>query len=366
MTDISVFIPVYKESEQLFGMLDILSKQDADKEIIVTVDEPTNAFFEKTREWDKVRFLFNEKRVGKASALNAAVEVSTGRILLFLDADIELPDDPFFLKKIVEKMKYTDVLDIKKKVNRNSFLSRMAYYEYFTFNASSWLASKYLGKCPAVNGAAFAIQKETFNSVRGFRKVVSEDVDIATRAFLNNSSFAYSNEVEVRNQICSEWRSWFRQRRRWALGQAMWFRDWYKDLARVAFKKPQVFLPGLFFLYPSVVALFLNVAVPSNWMCQSLWVFSFLLSIKFNIALPIFLVSVTMAGLLKGIIISLASFGVTAGIFYGFSRKLGFQIKLHELFVFYFFYSILWLALITVSSVQVFVLKKNTAPDWKI
>jgi cellulose synthase/poly-beta-1,6-N-acetylglucosamine synthase-like glycosyltransferase len=365
VTEISVFIPVYKESDQLFSMLDKLSSQDADKEILVTVDEPTPALLEKSKCYPSVKFTFNRERMGKVNALNEVAKTATGLVFLFLDADVEIPDDSEFLTKIVQKMKYTDVLDIKKKVNRNSFLSKMAYYEYFTFNASSWLASKYLGKCPAVNGAAFAMRKETFESVKGFRKVVAEDIDIATRAFLNNSTFAYSNDVEVTNQVYADWKTWFKQRRRWAIGQNEWLRDWYKDLAKVCFHKPQVILPGLFFLYPSVIAFFLNVAVPSTWMFQGLWVFSFFLSVKFNIALPIFLMSLGMAGLLKGVLISLASFGVTAGIFFGFSRKLGFKIKLHELFVYYFFYSVLWLVIITVGFVQVVGFKKKNAPDWK-
>jgi cellulose synthase/poly-beta-1,6-N-acetylglucosamine synthase-like glycosyltransferase len=365
VTDISVFIPVYRESDQVFSMLDKLSSQDADKEILVTVDEPTSAFLEKSKIFSFAKFFFNKERMGKANALNEVAKTATGRVFLFLDADVEIPDDSEFLTKILQKMKYTDVLDIKKKVNGNSFLSKMTYYEYFTFNASSWLASKYLGKCPAVNGAAFAMRKETFDSVKGFRKVVAEDIDIATRAFLKNNSFAYSNDVEVRNHVYSDWRTWFKQRRRWAIGQAMWLRDWYKDLARVCLHKPQVILPGLFFLYPSVIALFLNVAVPSAWMYQGIWVFSFFLSVKFNIALPIFLMSLGMAGLLKGMIISLASFCVTAAIFFGFSRKLGFKIKLHELFVYYFFYSVLWLAIMTLGFVQVIGFKKKVAPDWK-
>src|SRR4030066_313512 len=98
LTDISVFIPVFKESGQLPSLLNRLLEQDASKEIIVTVDEPTEAF--------------------------------------------------------LEEMKH-----IKKKVERKSFLSKMAYYEYFTFNISSWIASRYLQKCPATNGAAFAIKK---------------------------------------------------------------------------------------------------------------------------------------------------------------------------------------------------------------
>lgn len=87
----------------------------------------------------------------------------------------------------------------------------MTYYEYFTFNISSWMASNYLKKCPAANGAAFAIKRETFDSVGGFNKVVAEDIDIATRAFLDDHSFAYTMEVEVRNVVHSDWRSWFTQ-----------------------------------------------------------------------------------------------------------------------------------------------------------
>jgi cellulose synthase/poly-beta-1,6-N-acetylglucosamine synthase-like glycosyltransferase len=365
VTDISIFIPVYRESEQLIAILSRLSSQDVDKEIVVTVDEPTDAFLEEMEQFSNVRFLVNRQRVGKVNALNAAVKESTGRVLLFLDADLELPDDPDFLKKIIAEMHYTDVLDIKKNVKKNSFLSKMAYYEYFSFNISSWLASRYLHKCPAVNGAAFAITKDAFDSVNGFRGVVAEDIDIATRAFLNDSSFAYSDNVEVRNVVFSDWRSWFRQRRRWSIGQALWVKDWYKDLFRKCFKKPQVFLPGLFFLYPSVMVLFLNIAVPSTWMYQSLWTFAFLLSFKFNIAWPVFLISMASADVLKSLLISLGSFAVTALIFYGFSRKLGFKIKLHELFVYYFFYSLLWMVIMIVGFVQVAVFKKKAAPDWK-
>ena len=71
------------------------------------------------------------------------------------------------------------------------------------------------------------------------------------------------------------------------------------------------------------------------------------------------------ADVLKSLLISLGSFAVTALIFYGFSRKLGFKIKLHELFVYYFFYSLLWMVIMIVGFVQVAVFKKKAAPDWK-
>ncbi len=366
--DISIFIPIYKNSNQIACILKELTSQNLKKEIFVTVDEPTKEFSEKIKQLEdaNVKFLINEKRLGKANALNKTVELSSGKVLLFLDADVEVPRDPDYLRKIVMEMQHADVLDIKKQVSKGkSFLSKMAYYEYFTFNISAWLASRFMHKCPAVNGAAFAIKRETFEKVHGFHKVVAEDIDIATRAFLDDRSFAYTTEVEVKNVVHSEWQKWFRQRKRWAIGQALWLKDWYRELGKRFFKKPQVFLPSLFFLYPSVAVFLLSAVVPSLWMYDSLLVFSLFLSVKFNIALPVFLVSLATADLLKIALISLSSFGMTAAVFYGFSRKLKFKIKLHELFLYYFFYSTLWMSIIVIGHIQVLAFKKNAAPDWR-
>ncbi|MEM2967904.1 MAG: glycosyltransferase family 2 protein [Candidatus Bathyarchaeia archaeon] len=364
MTDISVFIPVYKESQQLPSILKKLVPQAVSKEIFVSIDEPETQFLEKMQSFAGVKFIINKKRIGKANALNNAVKLSSGKVLLFLDADVELPDDQDFLKKIIDEMEHTDVLDIKKRVIRNSFLSKMTYYEYFTFNISAWIASEHLRRCPATNGAAFAIKRETFDAVNGFGNVVAEDLDIATKAFLKGYSFAYTKEVEVLNVVHSSWRKWFKQRRRWAIGQALWLKSCYKDLFRECIKKPQIFLPGLFFLYPSIAMFFLTVMVPSNWLHDSLVMGSFLLSLKFNIALPVFLASLATADLLKALLISLASFAVTAFTFHVFARKLKFKIKLHELFIYYFLYSIAWIAIIAIGYIQVLLFKKKAAPDW--
>jgi poly-beta-1,6-N-acetyl-D-glucosamine synthase len=369
--DISIFVPVYKESNQLAGVLKELGTQNVIKEIFVTVDQPTEAFVEKLKVLESenvnVTFLVNKERVGKANALNSTVKLSAGKILLFLDSDVGIGNDPDYLRKIIMEMQHTDILDIKKRVTKDkSFLSKMTYYEYLTFNISSWLASRYMHKCPAVNGAAFAITREMFEKVQGFRTVVAEDIDLATRAFLQDSSFAYTVDVEVKNEVHSTWHKWFTQRRRWAIGQALWLVDWYKQLARRFIKKPQVFLPSLFFLYPSVAVFFLSAVIPSLWMYNSLLFVSLFLSVKFNIALPIFLLSLATADVLKVLIISLSGFAITAGIFYGFSRKLGFrEVKLHELFVYYFFYSSVWMIIIIVGHIQVIALGKKAGPGWK-
>ncbi len=363
--DISVLIPVYRESEQLPNLLKKLAEQNGSKEIIVTADEPTESFLGSVKPSDIVKVIINREREGKVNALNNSAKLSSGKVLLFLDADVQIPDDPDYLKKIVEEMKDTDVLDIKKEVQRDSFLAKMAYYEYFTFNMSSWMASNYLHKCPAANGAAFAIRRETFDSVGGFRRVVAEDIDIATRAFLNDHSFAYTKEVEVKNLVHSSWRSWYTQRKRWAMGQALWAKDHYKQLIRKCASKPQIFIPAVFFLYPPFISFWLTLLLPTTWMYDFFLVSSWYFSTRLNTALPVLLVSLIGADFLKTLVVVMSSFVVTAILYYRFSRKLGFKLKLHELFVYYFFYSVLWVAIIVLGYVQVFVLRTKVAPNWK-
>ena len=351
-------------------MLKELSSQNVEKEIFVTVDEPTEEFSQELNniEDKNVKVIINKDRLGKANALNTTVKLSSAKALLFLDSDVQISPDQDFLRKIIMELQQADILDIKKKVSKdNSFLSKMAYYEYFTFNVSAWLSSHYMHKCPAVNGAAFAIKRETFDKIGGFHRVIAEDIDLAIRAFLKDSSFAYTADVEVKNVVFSEWKKWLKQRRRWSIGQARWTVDWYQDLIKKFIKKPQVLLPSLFFLYPSLAVFFLSATVPSGWMYNSLLFCSLFLSVKFNIMLPVFLVSLSTANLIKIIVISLSGFAFTAATFYGFSRKLGFkEMKIHELFVYYFFYSNLWFAIQIIGYIQVIVFRKKIAPGWTI
>ena len=365
MTEVSVLIPVFREAEKLPNLLRDLSSQAISREIIVPIDEPAEGFLEKVQHIAGVQFIINKERIGKANALNEAAKVSTGKILIFLDADIALDQDPDFLKKIVSEMEKADVLDIKKKVVKDSFLSKMAYYEYFTFNVGSWIAAKLLGKCPAANGAAFAVKREVFDKIGGFHTVVAEDIDIATRAFLVDCSFAYTREVEVRNIVYSNWRTWYAQRKRWAMGQALWLKDFYKALFLKCMGKPQVFLPAVFVLYPTLISTSLTLLLPSTWVYDSLLVFSMFLSTRFNTVLPVFLFTLPIADILKMVLIWLTSFGITAAAYFKMSKKLGFEMKLSELFVYYFFYSVLWIAVIIIGYVQVIAFKKRMAPNWK-
>lgn len=364
---ITVFIPVYKESKLLSAMLHKLISQDAEKEIFVIMDEPTEESIKISKSFkDDVRFILNNSRIGKAKALNEAAKLSSGEILFFLDADIELPDDPKFLGKVIHEMRDTDILDIKKRVHRDSFLSKMTYYEYLGFNISAWLTAKFVKKSPAVNGAAFAIKRNAFESLAGFRGVISEDLDLATRAFLNNYHFRYTGGIEVHNYVHSSWKDWVKQRKRWAFGTALWAKEYYRDLLKSTIKHPQIFIPGLFFLFPSLVLIILGFLIPDLLIHKIFYIIFLFLAIKFSFILPILMLTIIGADFLKNLVPTFLSFLAFAFLFFAFAKKLGFKFKFHEFLIYYFFYSLLVLLIMIIGLICVFVFNKKLKVDWKV
>ena len=372
MVEISVIIPVYRESMLLPEVLDTLLNQKMNPklyEIIVIFDEPTKYSLDLLKKYEKkVRFFVNKKRVGKANALNHAVKHSSGNILLFLDSDVTLPDDKDYLKKIIEEMEYTDVLDIKKEVIKNSFLSRMTYYEYVGFNIGSWFISKFTGKCPAVNGSAFAVKRGVLTSLKGFRRVVSEDLDIATRAFLKNYRFKYTKRISVCNSVHSNWKNWLIQRKRWSIGAALWVKEWYRDLLKICAKQPQIFLPGLLFLFPSVVLILLYLFIPNLLIYKIFSLIFLLLAVKLNFMFPVLWLSTISIDFIKSLLASILSFLSFSIIFFLLSKKLDFQFRLHEFLIYYFFYSLLGLFVMVAALINVFFFDRKAAKvisDWK-
>jgi len=84
MAEISIFIPVYKESEFLEKLLKRLINQGTNKEIFVVVDEPTKKTAEIIKKFKHcVKFVVSSGRMGKANALNHVASLSKSELFLF-------------------------------------------------------------------------------------------------------------------------------------------------------------------------------------------------------------------------------------------------------------------------------------------
>ncbi len=363
-----VFIPVYRESEFLEPLLDKLVADSSEKkEIVVVVDEPTEKSLSLAQKYmSNVRFVWNGERKGKANVLNEIVKQSSGDILFFLDSDVMLDGDVGKMFETV-KREITDaeIVEVKKDVIRDSFLARIVSYDYLGFNFTNWFFAKKLNRCVGLNGAAFAIRRETFEALGGFRKVIMEDLDIGTRSFIKGIRYKFINDTRIYTKAPSSWNDWLKQRKRWALGSALWFKEYFRDFVRIAKAHPGVLLPALLFIFPCLPFFLVTLAMPDDFWVKAMYFLLLFLSTQTTLLLTPAAFTSTSLAFFRNLLLMTGSVGAYSFLFFILSRKIGSAFNPLEFVLFYLLYSPLWLLLIITNLSKVCLKQKTASIDWK-
>jgi cellulose synthase/poly-beta-1,6-N-acetylglucosamine synthase-like glycosyltransferase len=366
---LDIFIPVYREARPLKELLKALVDDPyPNKKIFVIVDEPTKKTIKTLKNFKTVKIIINRKRKGKVVALNEAAKRSKADVFLFIDSDVEIKSKNF-ISTVAREIKHSDILDINYEGKREkSLLTKLAYYEFLSVNMVSSICSK-VKRCFGINGAILAMKRSAFNELKGFRRVIYEDLDIGLRSFLHEKKFKYVNEAKVVVRLFPSgkitWRKWFKQRKRWSIGVALWIKEYYKQLLKAIRKYPMILMTSVLFLLPAIVPLLVNLLISNNLIYKIIMLSSPLFGT--NIGPLLFIPPFTFL-LLKNIIATLVPFFIFSCVFYFFARKLNFKFYLHEFFVYYFFYCPLWLFIMVYGLLQVFILKKDERiiSEWKV
>lgn len=338
------------------------------KEIIVVIDNPTKTSRDLAKKFaNVVKFILNGERIGKVNALNEAVKLTTGDILLFLDSDVQIQTNRgSFMEILAREMNGIDILDIKKKIIRDSILSKLVHYEYLSSSLVSWIFSKKIGKCLGLNGAAFAIRRDVFLHLEGFRRTLVEDFDLATRSFLSDFSFKYTNKVWVLIKPQPNWRSWYKQRKRWSIATGIWLKDYYRQLARITIKKPQIILPSLLLMLPSLLLLSINYLIPETTYYHAASLVLFFLASYSSLTFPPFFLTAFVLPIAKNLAASAITYAIFSIIFFLSARKLGYYFNPVEFLGFYFIYSPIWVLMIAVGLLRVATHRDKIDLDWKV
>lgn len=364
---ISVFIPVYKGSDLLEPLLkELVDIACDDVEIFVVIDKPNEESLKIVERFrGKAHFLLNKERRGKVEALNSAVKLSRGEILVFLDADVVIGNCTDFFKFVQETMSEADIVDLKKKILPDSFISRMVNYEYVGSNFASYLFSRTVGRCFGIGGTAFAIKREAFDDVGGFSKVVSEDLDLAVKLLLKNKRFKYEDRVDISTRAPSDWRGWLSQRKRWGIGTGLWIKEHWRRLVRYIAKYPHVSLPCAVMLFPTFIPFLLSYVCSSllNVQLQSLVpaVLASQLSLPIPQVVSPTVVSLVFAGLMNFFL----GFLAFSAVFYVVSKRFGFRFNIAEFLVYYFVYQPIAALVLFIGILRAFI-SKNHELDWKV
>jgi cellulose synthase/poly-beta-1,6-N-acetylglucosamine synthase-like glycosyltransferase len=358
---------VYRESDQLEPLIrTLIADPYPDKEIVVCVDEPT----QKTEATivalgDLVKFRVSSERLGKVAALNKAVDETPCDALLFLDSDVEVRQEGF-VGRVVEEMGSFDLIEIKKKIIRDSFIARIVNYDALSANFTSFLFSKYLGRCLAFNGSAFAIKRGAWETLNGFGREICEDLDMATRTYIAGLRFGYANGTEIHSKVSPRWGVWVKQRGRWSAGQAHWLKRHYRMLVKSIFEHPKVLLTALLIIFPSLPMMAITFAFPDTLYVDAISFGLILFAGRRLFLMPPVVAMLLSVATLKAFTVVAILFTAFTVVFYYFARRLGYVFSLLEFAFFFFVYNPLWLTISIASLIRVIIWKNGLKLDWKI
>lgn len=129
--DISIFIPVYNEEENIKLLQDRIDKAMADHkfsyEVIYADDGSTDRSYEileeiaaKNKDIKVIKFRRNH---GQTAAMSAGIDAATGKVLIPMDSDLQ--NDPIDIPRLMEKINEGyDVVSGWRKDRKDTFINR--------------------------------------------------------------------------------------------------------------------------------------------------------------------------------------------------------------------------------------------------
>jgi len=365
--EISIFLPVYRESEFLENNLEkLVNDSSARKEVFVAIDKPTERSMETYKKYrNRANFSISNVRRGKVNALNEVTKKADAGLFLFLDADVKITDGNGFLRKILDGMEGFEIGVLNAIGIRDTVLSKMVYCETTVgANTIQKMFHKIVGKSIAVYGGAMVISKETFDDLGGFERVIYEDIELALESYIKNKRYKFLEDVKVLNRAPVSWKSWYRQRVRWGSGSGLWIRNHFKELLSFTVKYPQIFIRCLFFWLP-----FFSVGILSTLLAGPLTGAAslglFLLSMKLGITIP-FLMLFSMGLIFRQIIASLLSFLIFSIIYRYYAKRMGYEFYVLDYAIFTYVYSFVSVTVHMASMLVAMVLGKVEVKDWRV
>ena len=181
---ISFVIPTLNEEKTIENTLKSLSSFSGEKEIIISDGKSRDKTIEIARKYtDKIVIHQGEKRQNIPQGRNAGADLATGEYIIFVDADVTIPDINNFLKKA--KKYFDNDNELVALTAQCVVLEDMAtIFDKIIFNIVSYYFSflNFIGFGGA-GGEFQMIRKEAFIKVGGFDPALSvvEDMDLFWR-----------------------------------------------------------------------------------------------------------------------------------------------------------------------------------------
>ncbi len=269
---VSVLIPAFNEEHAIVQTVrSALASRYQPLEIIVIDDgssDETSSRLLAAFPADPRISLLRQPNRGKSAALNHALSVASGDIIVTVDADTFVdPDAVPLLVRHFSNPRIAAVAGNVKVRNRSNWLTRWQALEYITSQNLEKRALDLLNCIPVVPGAVGAWRASAVREAGGFTSdTVAEDTDLTLTIRRRGVKILYDEDAIARTEAPDTMDALVRQRFRWTFGtlQAMWkHRDTlgkrkYGSLGLIAIPNIFLFQIALPLVSPAIDLLFLT------------------------------------------------------------------------------------------------------------
>lgn len=237
---VSVIIPAWNEEVGLIHTVEsVLKSSYSNLEIIVVNDGSTDnsdllmrdfiAPNDKSENTKKITYHYKENG-GKGSALNKGIELSSGEIILTIDADGIIGQDT--VKNFITYFANPKVMGAVgnvKVANTDSVIGVTQCLE-FIFSFYFKKADALMGSIYIIGGAAGAFRREVFDILGPYSEGnITEDIELTVRMQKAGMKIVYASDAIVYTEGASDIKSLMKQRLRWKRGRIDTFIE-YKNL----------------------------------------------------------------------------------------------------------------------------------------
>jgi biofilm PGA synthesis N-glycosyltransferase PgaC len=224
----TVLVPGYCEENGITRCLDSLREVDyPDLEVIAIDDGSTDRTAEKMEEamWQdpRLRVIRKHQNEGKAMAMNDALSVARGELIVVVDADAVVPPETFrfMAAHFVRVPRVGGVTGNPRPTNLRNLLTEMQVVEYASNVSLMRRAQVVWGRVLTVSGVVSCFRRGVLAEVGVFDpSMATEDIELTWRVQRSFFDVRYEPRAVIGMSVPATLGALIEQRRRWGRGLA--------------------------------------------------------------------------------------------------------------------------------------------------
>jgi cellulose synthase/poly-beta-1,6-N-acetylglucosamine synthase-like glycosyltransferase len=227
---VSVIAPAYNEEKSIGKCLESILNQDykGEVEVIAVNDGSSDRTAEIISKYP-VKLLDLKVNGGKANALNKAIEIAKGDILIFTDSDSYMtPDAVSSLVKCLNENKDAQMVAGNVYIHDNHGKKQiMKYFQMIEYRIEQEITRHLQGLSDSIlvcPGPLTAVRRKVCDVVRFSNETIVEDADFTIKALKNSIKIIQEPKAIVYTNAPETVKGWYKQRKRWWYGNLQLWR----------------------------------------------------------------------------------------------------------------------------------------------